>query len=239
MPPTLSPTVIRMRTALAQRFPKARVHTWSSVSDSNAREGARIALGQPATPLLRVRPRPGHRVARQRLLADRDRQRPVDAPLRLGPPHAVGERPDESPARHRALADDDGREFRSPAPAPGSRDRRVRVRARRRARKASRGEPRRSSSASRQARERRRHRPEVGRDRRQGSRGEPRTRPRCGRVAAAGAGARAGLRVEPSARRVRDLPSLCNGDRRRRTRRRDRYAGARRCDGGRAKSRCW
>jgi Fe-S-cluster-containing dehydrogenase component len=51
MPPTLSPTVIRMRTALAQRFPKARVHTWSAVSDSNTREGARIALGQPATPL--------------------------------------------------------------------------------------------------------------------------------------------------------------------------------------------
>jgi molybdopterin-containing oxidoreductase family iron-sulfur binding subunit len=51
MPPTLSPTVIRMRTALAQRFPKARVHTWSAASDSNAREGARLALGQPAVPL--------------------------------------------------------------------------------------------------------------------------------------------------------------------------------------------
>ena len=30
MPPTLSPTVVRMRAALAQRFPKARVHTWSA-----------------------------------------------------------------------------------------------------------------------------------------------------------------------------------------------------------------
>jgi Fe-S-cluster-containing dehydrogenase component len=51
MPPTLSPTVIRMRAALAQRFPKARVHTWSAVSDSNAREGARIAFGEPLTTL--------------------------------------------------------------------------------------------------------------------------------------------------------------------------------------------
>ena len=50
MPPTLSPTVLRMRAALAQRFPKARVHTWSAVSDSNAREGARIAFGQPVYP---------------------------------------------------------------------------------------------------------------------------------------------------------------------------------------------
>jgi Fe-S-cluster-containing dehydrogenase component len=51
MPPTLSPTVIRMRAALAQRFPKARVHTWSAVNDSNAREGTRLAFGQPMTPL--------------------------------------------------------------------------------------------------------------------------------------------------------------------------------------------
>ena len=47
MPPTLSPTVLRMRAALAQRFPKARVHTWSAVNDSNLREGARIAFGEP------------------------------------------------------------------------------------------------------------------------------------------------------------------------------------------------
>jgi molybdopterin-containing oxidoreductase family iron-sulfur binding subunit len=51
MPPTLSPTVLRMRGALAQRFPKARVHTWSAVSDSNAREGARIAFGEPVNTL--------------------------------------------------------------------------------------------------------------------------------------------------------------------------------------------
>jgi Fe-S-cluster-containing dehydrogenase component/anaerobic selenocysteine-containing dehydrogenase len=47
MPPTVSPTVIRMRAALAQRFPKARVHTWSAVADSHARAGAKIAFGEP------------------------------------------------------------------------------------------------------------------------------------------------------------------------------------------------
>jgi Fe-S-cluster-containing dehydrogenase component/anaerobic selenocysteine-containing dehydrogenase len=51
MPPTLSPTVLRMRAALAQRFPKARVHTWSAVSDSNLREGARLAFGEPINTL--------------------------------------------------------------------------------------------------------------------------------------------------------------------------------------------
>ena len=51
MPPTVSPTVLRMRAALAQRFPKARVHTWSAVADSNIREGARAAFGKPMTPV--------------------------------------------------------------------------------------------------------------------------------------------------------------------------------------------
>ncbi|HEX3343712.1 MAG TPA: 4Fe-4S dicluster domain-containing protein, partial [Polyangiaceae bacterium] len=46
MPPTISPTVVRMRAALAQRFPKARVHTWSAVADSNARVGAKTAFGE-------------------------------------------------------------------------------------------------------------------------------------------------------------------------------------------------
>ncbi len=50
-PPTLSPTFLRMRAALAQRFPKARVHTWSAVADSHAREGARIAFGKPFSTL--------------------------------------------------------------------------------------------------------------------------------------------------------------------------------------------
>ncbi len=47
MQPTVSPTAMRMRAGLAQRFPKARVHMWSAVSDSNAREGARLAFGRP------------------------------------------------------------------------------------------------------------------------------------------------------------------------------------------------
>ncbi|HEX8789456.1 MAG TPA: 4Fe-4S dicluster domain-containing protein [Polyangiaceae bacterium] len=51
MEPTISPTVLRMRAALAQRFPKARVHTWSAVADSNVREGARLAFGKPMMPL--------------------------------------------------------------------------------------------------------------------------------------------------------------------------------------------
>jgi len=51
MPPTVSPTVIRMRAALAQRFPKARVHTWSAVADSNARLGAKIAFGEAVNTL--------------------------------------------------------------------------------------------------------------------------------------------------------------------------------------------
>jgi Fe-S-cluster-containing dehydrogenase component len=50
MPPTLSPTVMRMRAAFAQRFPKARVHTWSPIGESEVREGARIAFGQLAYP---------------------------------------------------------------------------------------------------------------------------------------------------------------------------------------------
>jgi molybdopterin-containing oxidoreductase family iron-sulfur binding subunit len=51
MQPIVSPTVLRMRAALLQRFPKARVHTWSPVADSNAREGARLAFGQPVNAL--------------------------------------------------------------------------------------------------------------------------------------------------------------------------------------------
>ncbi|HLK36256.1 MAG TPA: molybdopterin oxidoreductase, partial [Polyangiaceae bacterium] len=51
MPPTISPTVLRMRAALAQRFPKARVHTWSAAGDSNAREGAKLAFGQAVNTL--------------------------------------------------------------------------------------------------------------------------------------------------------------------------------------------
>ncbi len=45
--PSCSPTFLRLRDAVRARFPHTRFHTWSSAPDSNAREGARIALGQP------------------------------------------------------------------------------------------------------------------------------------------------------------------------------------------------
>lgn len=45
--PTNSPTFIRLRDALQAKLPQAKVHVWSSVNDANAREGARIAFGQP------------------------------------------------------------------------------------------------------------------------------------------------------------------------------------------------
>ncbi len=50
--PTNSPTFVRMRQAVARRFPNARFHTWSAVSNSNAREGARLAFGQVTLPLV-------------------------------------------------------------------------------------------------------------------------------------------------------------------------------------------
>src|ERR1700733_8346765 len=45
--PTNSPTFIRLREILTGKLPHARVHTWAPVNESNAREGARAAFGQP------------------------------------------------------------------------------------------------------------------------------------------------------------------------------------------------
>ena len=45
--PTNSPTFLRLRDMLAAKLPKARIHNWTPVNESNAREGARIAFGQP------------------------------------------------------------------------------------------------------------------------------------------------------------------------------------------------
>ncbi len=50
MQPTNSPSLLRMRAALKQRFPNAKVHVYASVNDDAAREGARLAFGQPALP---------------------------------------------------------------------------------------------------------------------------------------------------------------------------------------------
>ncbi len=55
MPPTNSPTVMRMRDALVAKFPQARVHSWTPVSQSNAREGSRIAFGKAVTTIVDYR----------------------------------------------------------------------------------------------------------------------------------------------------------------------------------------
>ncbi|WP_394822690.1 TAT-variant-translocated molybdopterin oxidoreductase [Pendulispora albinea] len=49
--PTNSPTFVRLRDAVRARFPQARFHTYTPVDDANAREGARIAFGQPLNAL--------------------------------------------------------------------------------------------------------------------------------------------------------------------------------------------
>jgi molybdopterin-containing oxidoreductase family iron-sulfur binding subunit len=45
--PTNSPTALRLRAQLLGRFPHARLHVWAPVNESNVREGARLAFGQP------------------------------------------------------------------------------------------------------------------------------------------------------------------------------------------------
>ncbi len=49
--PTNSPTVLRLRATLAAKFPKARLHTYAPVDESNARAGAALAYGLPLTAL--------------------------------------------------------------------------------------------------------------------------------------------------------------------------------------------
>ena len=45
--PTISPSFLRLRAAVQQRFPQAKFYTWAPVNESNAREGARLAFGEP------------------------------------------------------------------------------------------------------------------------------------------------------------------------------------------------
>ena len=54
MPPTNSPSVLRLRQAILDKFPQAKFHTWSSISDDNIREGARLAFGQALYPVYNV-----------------------------------------------------------------------------------------------------------------------------------------------------------------------------------------
>jgi MoCo/4Fe-4S cofactor protein with predicted Tat translocation signal len=44
--PTNSPTFVRLRDMVQAKYPHARIHTWTPVSESNVREGARLAFGQ-------------------------------------------------------------------------------------------------------------------------------------------------------------------------------------------------
>ncbi len=46
-PPLPSPSFFRIKKRFMERFPEARFHTWASVSDSNHREGTRLAFGRP------------------------------------------------------------------------------------------------------------------------------------------------------------------------------------------------
>ncbi|MDQ3032908.1 MAG: 4Fe-4S dicluster domain-containing protein [Myxococcota bacterium] len=52
MEPTTSPTLVAAREALLRRFPQARFHHYSAVSDWTTLEGARIALGRPLNTLV-------------------------------------------------------------------------------------------------------------------------------------------------------------------------------------------
>jgi len=53
--PTASPTVLRLRKAIRDRLPHVMIHTWAPISESNAREGARIGFGSPMTPIVDYR----------------------------------------------------------------------------------------------------------------------------------------------------------------------------------------
>ncbi|MFO0680094.1 MAG: molybdopterin oxidoreductase, partial [Polyangiaceae bacterium] len=47
LPPTISPTVMRLRAELKNRFPSAKIHTYAPTSHGTALAGARLAFGQP------------------------------------------------------------------------------------------------------------------------------------------------------------------------------------------------
>jgi molybdopterin-containing oxidoreductase family iron-sulfur binding subunit len=48
LPPTVSPTLVRLRELARARFPHLRFHTWAAVSEGNVREGGKIAFGGDA-----------------------------------------------------------------------------------------------------------------------------------------------------------------------------------------------
>jgi molybdopterin-containing oxidoreductase family iron-sulfur binding subunit len=54
--PSVSPTFVAMRDALKAKLPQARVHYWAPVNESAAREGAKIAFGQPVNVVCDFKP---------------------------------------------------------------------------------------------------------------------------------------------------------------------------------------
>jgi molybdopterin-containing oxidoreductase family iron-sulfur binding subunit len=48
--PSSSPTMLRLRALVADKFPHTRVHSYTPIAESNAREGARVAFGQAVVP---------------------------------------------------------------------------------------------------------------------------------------------------------------------------------------------
>ncbi|HJL20318.1 MAG TPA: 4Fe-4S dicluster domain-containing protein [Sandaracinaceae bacterium LLY-WYZ-13_1] len=96
-PPTDSPSFLRARRALTERFPEARVHTWTPVSYSQLREGTRLAFGEPLHALVDyARPRailaldcdflgsePGFLRNARRFAAGRRMRQPTDEMNRL------------------------------------------------------------------------------------------------------------------------------------------------------------
>lgn len=50
--PLSSPTMLRLKDAILARYPSVRFHTWTPVNDDNAREGAKLAFGTRARPVV-------------------------------------------------------------------------------------------------------------------------------------------------------------------------------------------
>ena len=91
--PTNSPTFLRMRDAVLAKLPHARVHTWAPVSETNARDGARIAFGQAVNTLY------DYGLARVILALDADVLKTEPGMIRATKHFARGRRPRSPPER--------------------------------------------------------------------------------------------------------------------------------------------
>ncbi|HSQ64910.1 MAG TPA: TAT-variant-translocated molybdopterin oxidoreductase, partial [Polyangiaceae bacterium] len=86
--PTVSPTATRLKNMVNERFPHARIHTYAPVSESNSREGGRVAFGQAVAPVY------DYRAARTVLSLDADFLHGEQGALRASRGFAHGRRPD-------------------------------------------------------------------------------------------------------------------------------------------------